>query len=350
MKISNLIILFLAVALTQSCTGAKGGSADSASDTQIYWVSGTKAECDAGAGKMQCLQVHKGADLENADWEYFYTGIEGFNFEEGYLKKIEVKEEKIDPAQMPADASSVKYTMVKELEKKQDYRSLIGGDWILQRLNDKPVAGAPTVPTLQIDLKGKRVSGNNGCNNYSSGIEKLTPNSIELGVVAATKKACKGDNLEARYSKAFNNIDTYQIKGENLIFYGNGGNKLLSFRKEKEGMTANQRLHDIWVVTAIDGKNFDRSQPAARVEINLTEMRVMGNDGCNEYQGKIEKATENALVFGNLAGTKKMCPSMEMSQRFNEAMKKVAGYRVNGLKLMLLNAVGEEVLALRKVD
>ena len=350
MKISNLIILLVAGVLMQSCTGAKGGAADSASDTQIYWVSGIKVECDAGAGKMQCLQVYTGADLENAEWEYLYASIDGFNFEEGYLKKIEVKKEKIDPTQVPADASSVKYTMVKELEKKQDYRSLIGGNWILNRLNDKPVAGAPTVPTLQIDLRGKRVSGNNGCNNYSGSIENLTSNSIKIGVIAATKKACKGDNLEAGYSQAFNNIETYQIKGENLIFYGNGGNKLLSFRKEKEGMTANQRLHDIWVVTAIDGKNIDRSQPAARVEINLTEMRVMGNDGCNEYQGKIEKATENALVFGDLAGTKKMCPSMKTSQRFNEAMKKVAGYRLDGLKLMLLNAAGKEAITLQKVD
>lgn len=86
----------------------------------IYWVSGSKAECSAGAGKMQCLRVSPNADLRQAKWQYFYAPIEGFVFEEGFLKKIEVQATPLDPKTVPAGASSIRYTLIKELEKVAD--------------------------------------------------------------------------------------------------------------------------------------------------------------------------------------------------------------------------------------
>lgn len=106
---------------TIACTAlALGLSACASSQHQIYWVSGSKAECSAGAGKMQCLRVSKNADLKQADWQYFYAPIEGFNFEKGFLKKIEVHASPLDPQTVPADASSIRYTLIKELEKMPD--------------------------------------------------------------------------------------------------------------------------------------------------------------------------------------------------------------------------------------
>ncbi|VEH86397.1 Uncharacterised protein [Neisseria animaloris] len=106
--------------LTCLLTVAAGACTISPASSDIYWVSGTKAECSAGAGKMMCLRVSKHPDLQQADWQYFYAPIKGFVFEEGILKKIEVRKTELVPETLPADASSIRYTLVRELEKRPD--------------------------------------------------------------------------------------------------------------------------------------------------------------------------------------------------------------------------------------
>ena len=76
---------------------------------------------------MPVLNIYKGENLNDPEWENFYANIEGFEFEEGYLQKIEVKEEKLDKSQVPADASTIKYTLVNVLEKQKDLRTELNG-------------------------------------------------------------------------------------------------------------------------------------------------------------------------------------------------------------------------------
>lgn len=66
-----------------------------------------------GVGPMEVLQVKEG---DAKDWSFFYSNIEGFTFEEGYEYVLEVKKEKVE-APVPADASSIKYILVKEVSK-----------------------------------------------------------------------------------------------------------------------------------------------------------------------------------------------------------------------------------------
>ena len=63
---------------------------------------------------MNCLLVKKEGQ---AEWEFFYSNIEGFNYEPGYEYVLEVKVDKVEnPA---ADQSSLKYTLVKQISKEQ---------------------------------------------------------------------------------------------------------------------------------------------------------------------------------------------------------------------------------------
>ncbi|QQY34713.1 DUF4377 domain-containing protein [Chryseobacterium gleum] len=61
---------------------------------------------------MKCLQV-KENDSEN--WTNFYSSIEGFTYEPGYEYVLKVKTEKIENP--PADASSIRYTLVEQVSK-----------------------------------------------------------------------------------------------------------------------------------------------------------------------------------------------------------------------------------------
>ncbi len=294
---------------------------------------------------MHCLNVHQGEDIENAEWEHFYSEIENFEFEEGYLKKIKVKKE--EKENVPADASSIKYTLINELEKQPDKRVQIKGKWRLVSLNDHPVNKKASLPDLEIRLSEMRINGYSGCNNYSGTIQQLTQDSIRFGPIMSTKKACLNDNVEPEYYEAVNSVATYIVEEGRINFYNQHGEKVLSFLKSNE---ADKRLHDIWNATQIFGEPVTRKNSVPRLEINLTQMKVYGADGCNNYTGSITKVTGETLEFGNLASTRKMCPDMQVPDQYLKAIKQVAGYRLEGLNLILLDSVGDEVLMFLKGD
>jgi len=114
-------------------------------------------------------------------------------------------------------------------------------------------------------------------------------------------------------------------------------------------------LHDIWSLETIEGKALLSPGSSTTlinpsIEINLTEMKIMGNDGCNQFFGPIKNVEAGILEFGVLAGTMKMCINMEIPDSFNKAMAQVKKYRRDGLKLYLLDESGVELLRFRKVD
>lgn len=69
--------------------------------------------CSAGAMKKNCMKVKYSAD--NQEWELFYNNIEGFTYEPGNEYELIVNIEKV--GNPPADASDLKYTLVKEVSK-----------------------------------------------------------------------------------------------------------------------------------------------------------------------------------------------------------------------------------------
>lgn len=98
------VILFMLITMISSCTTTK--------DTVKMTVASEKRMA-MGVAPMEVLQVKEG-DSEN--WSLFYSNIEGFDYEPGYEYVLDVKKEnRTDP--VPADASSIKYTLVKEISK-----------------------------------------------------------------------------------------------------------------------------------------------------------------------------------------------------------------------------------------
>lgn len=225
--LSITIFVFVALILNSCATRVKNYS--------TFWVSGYKSEASAGAGKMMVLNVYRGENLKNAKWENFYAPIEGFQFEEGVSQKIEVKETQLDPAKVPADASSIKYELVKVLERQKDLRSSeIKGDWILVELDGGPINRMVKVPTAKIDISTRMISGFGGCNNYSGKIENLTSKDFKTDKVLSTMMACMEKNIEPEFGKALSEVETYKIKDGKLYFYNASGKNVLTFIRKND--------------------------------------------------------------------------------------------------------------------
>ncbi len=113
--------LFLAICLIlglSSCTSTSNEKVTLEEGEYIYWVNSETKPC-VGVSKMTCLQVQKGETPEEGKWLYFYSNIEGFDYEPGYIYKLIVKETEIPARQVPADGSSLKFTLKKILSKQK---------------------------------------------------------------------------------------------------------------------------------------------------------------------------------------------------------------------------------------
>ena len=226
MKIKSFFLSLIGLLFTPPCNE---------SIESVFWVSGYYADCDAGAGNMKCLKIHRGEKLEASNWEYFYAPIQGFEMEEGISKKILVKEESLDPKQVPADASSIKYTQLKVLEIRTDdsngTQQRLHDIWNLTHLNRKEIKDFHQRPNMELNLTDNKVMGNDGCNQYFGPINQVSSKSLKFGMIAATKKYCPHMDISNQFHKALSEIESYRLDGLNLYLFDESNNEILRFLK-----------------------------------------------------------------------------------------------------------------------
>ncbi len=80
-----------------------------------------------------------------------------------------------------------------------------------------------------------------------------------------------------------------------------------------------QRIHNIWLVTAVDGEAVgenDFSGELPTIEFNTTDLTFMGTTGCNRIQGGF--TLENSTIsFGHSLSTLMMCEKTTVSDRIS---------------------------------
>jgi hypothetical protein len=91
-----------------------------ASGVRTLQVAASKVGC-TGVAQQMCLQVRETSD---GPWTLLYDAIVGFDYEPGFLYEIVVREERV--AHPPADASSVRRTLVSLVSKTPVTQSLDG--------------------------------------------------------------------------------------------------------------------------------------------------------------------------------------------------------------------------------
>jgi len=200
-------------------------------ETVSYWVDSYRVPC-TGVAPMQCLQVRKEGSEQ---WQNFYSQIAGFEYEPGFLYRIRVQEEKLDPKEVPADASSVKYTLVSIEEKVRDPRLRINDIWVLEELEgrkipDEELSGGLERPSMEFHLAESRFMGTDGCNSLRGSIEAIGERELRLGPAMSTKMSCGDMTLPDAFLKLLSRSDTYRIE-DGRLWLSEGNTDLLTFRK-----------------------------------------------------------------------------------------------------------------------
>lgn len=203
------------------------------STQKTYWVDSVKRNCESGAGKMMCLNIYEGENLDSAQWELFYSNISGFTFEPGYYQKIVISSEILAKENIPADGSAITYTLKKVVEKKEDKKIRLHDIWVAKSISGNSIPDSSTMvtPTLEINLSKMEITGSNGCNNYRGSIKKVNDTFIEFGMLLSTKKMCMNMLISDLFDNVLDQTYTYQLKNTTLTFYDIHEHELITFEK-----------------------------------------------------------------------------------------------------------------------
>ena len=165
-------------------------------------------------------------EKNTGNWDYYYTNIQGFEFEPGYFYKIMAKRALSDDG-MP------KMELVSVLSKERDpkYFSL-HNIWALSHLNGEELKVTARRPTLEILLNAMKVGGMASCNGISGNIEVYTERELSFGPITRSKKMCEEMQLENEYLKALAATRIYTVeegKGY-LVLFDENQKELLRFK------------------------------------------------------------------------------------------------------------------------
>jgi len=202
-------------------------------DKYIYWVNSTKAPC-VGVAPTMCLQIQKSETQNPAAWESFHTSIMGFEYEPGYIYKLVVKERHLDPTDLPADASSIEYSLVEILEKKQDMKVRINDIWVADRIQGESlVLGADgiTLPLLEINVGEMGYMGSDGCNNFTGGLIELDEHTIRFGIAAGTRMMCMNMKIPDLFNTTLPEVMSWKIKENGLHLFDADGKELMQLKR-----------------------------------------------------------------------------------------------------------------------
>ena len=226
----TLSIILLATLLVQC-----GGTSQPGPGEYIYWVNSLKVPCTA-VNPTHCLQVQKAEVLDPTEWELFYSSISGFEFEAGYIYKLIVKEGELDATSVPADGSSIAYTLVKVLEKAKDNRLVLNDIWVLAYLHGNPVdpgvvSEQSQLPQLEIHVGEMKYHGTDGCNNIFGGITELNETKLKFGIGAGTRMMCQNMDIPDEFNRTLSEVVTYTVQYLKLHLFDKEGKELMQFKK-----------------------------------------------------------------------------------------------------------------------
>jgi heat shock protein HslJ len=296
-----------------------------------------------GVGPQKCLLVKENPD---DDWTMYYDQIQGFDYEPGYEYELRIVEEEVENP--PADASSIRWTLVEVVSKT---RSLEGTIWVLESyLNSEGVLVGP-LPDSQVTavFQDGQIGGNASCNSYFGSYEADADGNLAIGALGMTEMFCMIDELMAQESDflaALTSSASYLIAEDNLQIEDADGTEVLVFSALKPAPL----VGPLWEFAGfVDASGTVRSALAG-TEITATfdeEGSLSGSSGCNSYSTTYEVSGDQMSISGPIAATMMMCPTpgvMEQEGEYLAALESVSSYAIDAKQLILYNAQGQPIL------
>lgn len=293
--------------------------------------------CSAGEMQKECLQIKWAKD--QSDWELFYNDIEGFTYQNGFEYELLVSEEKV--ANAPADASGLKYKLIKEVSKKEvqtiaipdGHNSQNALDWAGTYTGTLPCAdceGIQTTIVLNQDNTFTRTEEYLG----KKGKPTSTKGNFIWNDGGNTITLVDGDRKQ-QYRVGENTLNHLDMEGN--VISGQLADKYVLTKKQTTAATSG--IEDkTWKLVNFMGKDISESESDYFIKFDSKEKRVNTKVGCNMMNSTYTITNELSLKFGPMMSTQMMCPEGSIEDEYSQQITTVDNFTTNGENLQLNRA------------
>jgi heat shock protein HslJ len=205
-----------------------------------------------------------------------------------------------------------------------------------------------------------KINGSSGCNEYSA---LYTLNGKNLGItqVKSTKTACDPEIMvqENQYLALMTRVSTYEMIGDQMVFYTVLGEKVLTYKKGQAGIittapkstasTSTRTLVGNWVLKSYtDGKGAFIPAMAATTPVTakfLADGTLSGSSGCNQYSTTYS-VSGTSVSISQVATTKMACEPDVMMQEtsYLTLLQRAGKYIISGDTMTLYDSSGNVLL------
>lgn len=346
-SITTLIALGSLAVLLSACTQstqAPSGISQPAVEKTVY-VGPQMVDC-TGVAPQKCLLVKENPEDE---FRMFYDTIAGFEFEPGYEYELIIREEQTENP--PADASSIKWTLVKIVSRTPVTNSLEGELWGLFSYLNAQGELVDVLPGSQAtaEFMDGQVTGNGSCNNYFGSVE-IDGNQIKFGQLGSTQMFCVDPegvmDQESSFMGNLMNAISFNVAGGRLEMADSEGTTILIFEK----LQSKSLVGTHWILQSYNNGKGGVVTILSGTEItaDFTEDgKLNGSAGCNNYMTSYS-IDDNTIKIDLPATTRKMCSEppgiMEQEAAFTLALEQAANYEIKLDTLTIRGAEGETLL------
>ncbi|MEM7112303.1 MAG: META domain-containing protein [Chloroflexota bacterium] len=354
-----VVVMVILMSLIVSCTpGAGNGGEPTATGSNenelTMYVGAETADC-VGVAPQQCLLVKFDP---NASWEFEYDGIEGFDYEAGF--EYELRVQRIDVPNPPADGSSFYYQLVEVVNKTAvattveptptepttpEEAPLAGTSWVLISYGPdaSPQLSLPNSNVTVAFGPNGELTGNGGCNSYFGSYTATTDGSVQINEVAITEMACMEEGLmqqEMDFVATLTAVQSYIFTQHGLeLVYDNGRLQLLPETPMLDLPLADTQWQ---LTTIVNGDTAMSLLAGTEITANFDGERISGSAGCNNYFGPYT-LNRNTISFGVLGSTMMACEEGILAQEsdYLSLLETVTEANIMGDQLSLVHPNGE---------
>ena len=210
------------------------------------------------------------------------------------------------PVEQPVEAPESQLTAPADLPDTEIARE-IAGEWLIISVGDTTIDRDEDMPYIIFEPSSGMFYAYNGCNNLSGSFSLSDNDQLILGPGPSTMKYCADVEFDHQINVVFGTEDIHLKISHNgpetFLDVCNNNHSLMRLRRGDLSF-----LNGNWAVEAING--LDQLEVEATIFIDIDQLRIHGNTGCNYFNGAIylDHRVGNAVDFSNLGVTRMACP------------------------------------------
>jgi len=225
----------------------------------------------------------------------------------------------------------------------------LAGEWIVMSAFDKSVEGDER-PYITFDAANGMFYGSNGCNIINGTVGGDGVSTVTFDNVLSTMRECADAPYQYIINMALPQVKSFTVTAKGQESYLNllNGRKQVIMTLRKNNM---EYINGAWTVTSINGETVEAGK--VTLSIDLPELRIHGNAGCNIINGELYLDPEkpNSLQFGQLATTRMTCPDIQLEMNFLLTIETVESCKADGQdRITLYNASANPVMTLQRMN